>query len=103
MDSVLHTFLSQSNLNVSSQGARRSKSPPQISYNQNPMMEKAVAGRTPSRSLSASASQQQLGGNPGFQYPANGKLRKGTSVHAVMNTVQRGEDDLAVWQQQRRK
>ncbi|KAF9646222.1 hypothetical protein BDM02DRAFT_270811 [Thelephora ganbajun] len=86
-------------------GPRRSRSPPQISYGQNPMMEKVVAGRTPSRSLSASATQQQMGENPGFQHQPNGKLRKGTSAHAVMNPAQRGEDDspLAMWQQQQRR
>ena len=93
-------------LTLSSQGGpRRSKSPPQISYGQNPMMEKVVTGRTPSRSLSANATQQQMGGNPGFQHQPNGRLRKGTSAHAVMNPLQRDEDDppMAMWQQQRRK
>jgi len=86
-------------------GQRRSMSPPQISYGPNPMMEKVGPGRTPTRSLSANATQQQMGGNPGFQHQLNGKLRKGTSAHAVMNPVQRGEEDspLAMWQQQQRR
>ena len=93
-------------LSLSSQGGpRRSKSPPQILFGQNPTMEKVVTGRAPSRSLSTSASQQQIGGNSGFQPQPNGKLRKGTSAHAVMNPMQRGEDDpaLAVWQQSQRR
>jgi len=80
-------------------------SPPQNLYGQNPMMEKVGTGRTPSRSLSASATQQQMGGNPGFQHQPNGKLRKGTSAHAIMNSAQRGDEDspLAMWQQQQRR
>lgn len=63
-------------------------------------MEKAT-GRVPSRSLSANATQQQVGGNPGFQHQPNGKLRKGTSAHAVMNSPQSNEDPPpAMWQQQ---
>lgn len=86
-------------------GQRRSMSPPQISYGQNFMMEKVGPGRAPARSLSTGASQQQVVGNPGFQHQPNGKLRKGTSAHAVMHPVQRIEEDspLAMWQQQQRR
>lgn len=80
-------------------------SPPQISYGQNPMVEKAIVGRPPSRSLSIGAPQQQMGGNPGFQHQPNGKLRKGTSAHAVLKSAQRSDEDspLAMWQQQQRR
>jgi len=97
--------LSHLNLIYLQGGPRRSRSPPQISYGQNPTIEKVVAGRSPSRSLSAGAAQQLMGGNPGFQHQPNGKIRKGTSAHAVMNPVQRDDEDspLAMWQQQQRR
>ena len=80
-------------------------SPPQNLFGHNPMIEKAVSGRTPSRSLSTGAAQQQIGGNPGFQPQPNGKLRKGTSAHAVMNAGKRADEDspLVMWQQQQRR
>ena len=74
-------------------------------YGQNPMLEKAGPGRLPSRSLSTGSSQPQMGGNPGFQHQPNGKIKKGTSAHAVLNPSQRIDEDspLAVWQQQQRR
>ena len=86
-------------------GPRRSRSPPQLSYAQNPMMEKVVPGRLPTRSLSVDVPPQQMGGNSGFQPRPNGKLKKGTSAHAVLNPSQRGDEDspLAMWQQQQRR
>lgn len=76
-----------------------------MSYGQPPVMEKAGPGRLPSRSLSTGATQQQAGGNPGFQHQPNGKFRKGTSAHAVLNPAQRSDEDspLAMWQQQQRR
>ena len=68
------------------------------------MMEKAGPGRLPSRSLSTGATQQQIGGNPGYQHLPNGKLKKGTSAHAIMKPNQSDEDSpLAMWQQQQRR
>lgn len=98
----------------------RSLSPPNqgqqpnaIRYNPNNSQENLVLGganRTPGRSLSATAT-------PSPSPPVNGKIRKGTSAHAVAPSQGRrprtsegatgnGEEEdmpLAMWQQQRRR
>ena len=86
----------------SSSGSRRPRSPQQ-SNRYAPQQDKVFAGqgggRSPGRSLSATATPSQP------MAPMNGKVKKVMSAHAVPARQSSEDEDvpLAVWQQQRRK
>lgn len=80
---------------------RRTRSPPPNRYTPAQEKQPYSGGRLPSRSLSATAA-------PPVQtmHHVNGKLKKGTSAHAVVQNHRRSEDEdmpLAMWQQQQRR
>ncbi|CCM00739.1 uncharacterized protein FIBRA_02779 [Fibroporia radiculosa] len=85
---------------VSTSSSRQARSPPPNRYTPAQEKQPFSGGRSPSRSLSASAA-------PPMMQQTNGKLKKGISAHAVVQNRRRSNEEedvpLAVYQQQYRR